>query len=120
MRVVSDMGNAMNKCQILQVGSRNIKNDYEMCDIKIKSVHSVKDLGVTAASNLMFSQQCNESVKKANRVKGMMRKNSRIKMLYYPCTIALSDLIWSMPCSFGLSTMQKTLLNKLFSAEQRR
>ncbi len=31
----------INKCQILQVGSRNIKSDYEMRDVKIKSVHSV-------------------------------------------------------------------------------
>ncbi len=41
----------INKCQILQFGSRNIK-DYEMCGLKIKSVHSVKDLRVTVASNL--------------------------------------------------------------------
>ncbi len=42
----------INKYQILQVGSRNIKKDYEMCGVNIKSVHSVKDLGVTVASNL--------------------------------------------------------------------
>ncbi len=29
----------INKCQILQVGSRNIKNDYEMRGVKIRSVH---------------------------------------------------------------------------------
>ncbi len=46
----------INKCQILQVGSRNIKTDYEMCGVKIKSVHSVKDLDVTVTSNLKFSQ----------------------------------------------------------------
>ncbi len=57
----------INKCQILQVGSRNIKNDYEMCGVKIKTVHSVKDLGVSVTSNLKFSQQCNESVIKANK-----------------------------------------------------
>ncbi len=43
------------KCQILQVGSRNIKNDYEMRGVRIKSVDSVKDLGVTVTSNLKFS-----------------------------------------------------------------
>ncbi len=53
----------VNKCQILQVGSRNIKNDYETRGFKIKSVHSVKDLGVTVAANLKFSQQCNEFLK---------------------------------------------------------
>ncbi len=44
-----------NKCQILQGGSRKIKNDYEMRSIKIKSVHSVRNLGVTVTSNLMLS-----------------------------------------------------------------
>ncbi len=62
----------INKCQILQVGSRNIKKDYEMYG-KIKSVHSVKDLGVTIASNLKFSQQCNDSVKKANTMMGLIK-----------------------------------------------
>ncbi len=53
----------------MQVGSRNIKNDYEMCSVKIKSVRSVKDLGVTVTSNLKISLMCNESVWKANRKK---------------------------------------------------
>ncbi len=63
----------INKCLILQVGSRNIKKDYEMCGVKIKSVHSVEDLGVTVASNVKFSQQCNESVKKANKMMGLIK-----------------------------------------------
>ncbi len=45
----------INKCHILQVGSGNIKNGYEMRDVEIKDVHSVKDLGVTVASNRKFS-----------------------------------------------------------------
>ncbi len=64
----------INKCQILQAGSRSIKNDYEMRGVKIKSVHSVKDLGVTVTFNLKFSQQCNESVIKANRMIGLKLK----------------------------------------------
>ncbi len=69
----------INKCQILQVGARNIKKDYEMCGIKIKSVHSVEDLGITVASNLKFSQQCNKSVKKANRMIGLIKRNLSFK-----------------------------------------
>ncbi len=60
----------INKCQILQVGSRNIKKDCEMCSVKTERVHLVKDLGVTVASNLTFSQQCNESVKKSKQDDG--------------------------------------------------
>ncbi len=101
----------INKCQILQVGSRNIKNDYEMRGVKIKRVHSVQDLGVTVTSNLKFFQQGNESLKRANMTMTWIKRtnNSGTKMLYYPCMIVLSDLIWSVPCSVGLPTMQKTL-----------
>ncbi len=45
---------SVNKWQILQVVSRNIKNDYEMRGAKFKTVQSVKDVGVTVASNLKF------------------------------------------------------------------
>ncbi len=64
----------INKCQILQVISRNIKNEYEMCGVNIKSVHSVKDPGVTITTNLMFSQQCNEPVKDTNRMMCLIEK----------------------------------------------
>ncbi len=43
------------------------KKAHEMCAVKIKSVHSVKDLGVTVTSNIKFSQQCNEAVKKKKK-----------------------------------------------------
>ncbi len=62
----------VNKCQILQVGSRNIKNNNKMRGLKIKSVHSVQDLGVTVTSKLKLSLQCNESVITANRVMGLI------------------------------------------------
>ncbi len=59
----------INKCQISAgMGFKNIKKDNEMCGVKIKSVHSVKNLGVTVECNLKFSQKCNESIKEANRV----------------------------------------------------
>ncbi len=58
----------INKGQILKVGSRDIKNDYEMRGVKIKNVYLVNDLGVSVMCNLRFSQQCNESVTKANRM----------------------------------------------------
>ncbi len=85
----------INKCQILQLGSRNIKNDYETRGVKIKSVQSVKDHGVTVTSNLNFFQQCNESVNKANRMMGLIKrkfsfKNNDVALLLLT---VLSDLI---------------------------
>ncbi len=69
----------INKCQILQIGSRNIRNDYERCGIKVKSVHLVKDLWVTVTSNLNFSQQNYQSVIKANRMMGLKGKVGGIR-----------------------------------------
>ncbi len=70
------------KCHILQVGTRNVKYDYERSGEKLESVHRVKDLGVTITSSLKFSQQCKEAADKANRMLGFMKKNfpSRIKI----------------------------------------
>ncbi len=45
-----------------------------MCGIKIKSVHSVKDLGVTVTYNVKFFQQYNESDIKANRMMGWIKR----------------------------------------------
>ncbi len=51
----------VNKCHILQVGTRNKKYEYEMGGVKLESVHCVKDLAVTITSNLKFSQHCKEA-----------------------------------------------------------
>ncbi len=69
-----EMSFNINKSQILQVGSRYKKNDYAMRCVKIKSVLSVKYLGVTVMSNINFFQQCNESVIKANRMMGFIKR----------------------------------------------
>ncbi len=52
--IKGDMPFNINKGQILHVGSKNIKKDYEMCGVKIKNVHLVKDIGVIVASDPVF------------------------------------------------------------------
>ncbi len=42
----------INKCQILQTGSKTRKIDCDGCGVMIKRVQSVKDLGVTVSSRL--------------------------------------------------------------------
>ncbi len=69
----------VNKCQILQVGTRNPKFEYEMNGTKVESVQCVKDLGVTIASSLKFSQQCKNGTGKANRMLGFINKNFSFK-----------------------------------------
>ncbi len=55
--------------------------DYEMCGVKIKSVQAVKDLGATVTSNLKFSLQCNEVVKKRT-ILGLIWRNFSFKNKY--------------------------------------
>ncbi len=69
----------VNKCHVLQVGTRNQKFDYEMIDTKIESVQCVKDLGVTFAPSLKYSQQCKEPASKINRKLGFINRNFSFK-----------------------------------------
>ncbi len=69
----------VNKCHILQIGTRNKKIEYEMNGNKLDSVQSVKELGITIASSLKFSQQCNDTVGKANKMLGFINSFFSIK-----------------------------------------
>ncbi len=69
----------INNCQILQIGPKNRKMNYIMRGVKIKSIQLVRDLDVTVSSNLKFSRQCNEAVKKANRKLGLLKRNFSFK-----------------------------------------
>ncbi len=46
-----------------------------MNGVKLESVQCVKDLGVTIASSLKFSQQCKDAAGKANRMLGFINTN---------------------------------------------
>ncbi len=67
------------KCHILQVGTRNLRYDYEMSGEKLERVQCVKDLGVTIAWNLKFSQQCEDAADKANRMLSFTKRNFSFK-----------------------------------------
>ncbi len=79
--MVCKMGNTfyVKKCHILQVGTRNLKYDYEISGVKLESVQCVKDLGVRIASNHKFSQQCKDAAGKANRMLGFININISLK-----------------------------------------
>ncbi len=65
----------VNKCYVLQVGTRYQVFDSEMDGTKIENVQCAKDLGVTIASSLKFSQQCKETAGKTKRILGFMNRN---------------------------------------------
>ncbi len=69
----------VNKCHILQVGTRDKKNEHEINDTKLEGVQCVKGLGVTVASSLKFSQQCKDAAGKANRMLGFINRNISFK-----------------------------------------
>ncbi len=69
----------VNKCHIRHMGTRNQKFDYEMNGVKLDSVQSVKDLDVSIASNLKFSQQCKDAASKASRMLGFTNRNFSFK-----------------------------------------
>ncbi len=73
----------INKCQILQVGSRNTMKDCKMCDTEIKSIHSIKDL----ASQSHLTSSLKSQTGWWLWFKDFFR--SRIKMLFFLCSIAL-------------------------------
>ncbi len=70
----------INKCYILQEGTRNKESEYEMNGTKLESVQCVKDFDVSVASSLKLSQQCNDAAGKANRVLGFINRISRLKL----------------------------------------
>ncbi len=63
----------------MQVGIRNKKSEYETNGIKLESVQCVKDLGVSVASSLKFSQQCKDAAGKDNRLFGFINRNISFK-----------------------------------------
>ncbi len=69
----------VNKCHILQAGTRSKKIEYEMNCVKLASVQCIKDLGVTIAPSLKFSQQCKDATGKANRMLGFIDRNYSFK-----------------------------------------
>ena len=69
----------INKCHILQIGTRNQKFNYEKNGVKLESVQCIKDLGVLIASSLKFSQQCKDAAGKANRMLGFINRNFSFK-----------------------------------------
>ncbi len=82
-----------------------------MRGIKIKSVHLVKDLGVTVMTNLKFTQHCSESVIKANTTMGLIKrkfssKNEDVVLPLYNGFVRphLEDAVqfWSLQHSVGV------------------
>ncbi len=91
----------VDKCQVLQVGTRYKKFDYEIHDVKLKSAQFATDLDVKIASDFNLSQQCCAANKYFTK---------KTKMQHFHSTIVRSDSPWNMWYSFGLFNTLGTLL----------
>ncbi len=83
-----------------------------MNDVELESVQCVKDLGVTIALNLKFSQQCKDAAAKINRMLGAILRNFyyKNKHIILQQHISLVRLhleyavqFWSLPHTKGVA-----------------
>jgi len=58
------------------MGYNNIQAKYVMNDVKLECVSEEKDLGVIVSDDLKSKKQCSEAVMKANRMLGIIKRNS--------------------------------------------
>ena len=67
----------VSKCKVLHIGSKNPENDYVMktdaADIDIAKCTEEKDLGVIFDKKLSFDNHVETTIKKANKVLGVIR-----------------------------------------------
>ena len=63
------------KCKNLHIGKTNKRQVYQMNGISLDQVMEEKDLGAIIDHELKFHQQTAASVKKANRVLGLIKKS---------------------------------------------
>lgn len=71
----------VDKCQVLLVGAKTKRFDYEMCAMKLRRAWCVKDLGVKIVSALSrFSQQSTDAANIASRMLGFNNRNFLCKL----------------------------------------
>ena len=63
------------KCKVIHLGKNNVNTEYHMGGSKLSTVKEEKDLGVTIDNELKLQQHCDNQVKKANRILGLIRRS---------------------------------------------
>jgi endonuclease/exonuclease/phosphatase family metal-dependent hydrolase len=97
------------KCKVMRIGPNQPDFQYHMREssgklINLSTVESEKDLGVTFDNNLTFDQHIADTVSKANRIMGMIRRSfvfldgptfsNLFKMLVRP-HLEYGNIIWA-------------------------
>ena len=63
------------KCQVLHVGSANIRHQYTMCGVELKSTETEQDLGIHVDGALKFRKQAGTATAKANQMLGVIQRS---------------------------------------------
>ena len=70
------------KCTVMHIGNRNQPGKtYYMESHKLQECHEEKDLGVLVSDDLKVGSQCNQAFLKANRMLGILKRNTVNKPL---------------------------------------
>ena len=75
------------KCKCLHIGKSNPKYDYVMHGRTLEKVDCEKDLGVEVYRELKFHKHTSSSVKKANRMLGLIKRSFQKKRGNFPTFI---------------------------------
>ena len=83
------------KCSVLHIGKKNPLSEYKLGSTILSSCDFEKDLGVFVDSNLDFEHHINETVKKANKLVGMITHfiSYKVKEVMVPLYETLVRLI---------------------------
>ena len=65
----------IDKCKVMHIGYNNAQADYVMEGNTLNVVTEERDLGILVQNNMKWDQQCSKSVKMANRILGMIKRN---------------------------------------------
>ena len=67
------------KCSVIHLGSKNSKQQYNLCGNLLRESESERDLGIIVDCSMKFTEQCNTAIKKANSILGLIRRTINCK-----------------------------------------
>ena len=83
------------KCSVVHFGKKNINLCYEMNGYWIEENKVQKDLGVLISNDLKVAAQCQESVNKANKILGVIKRSVMHKSVE---VVSLLYKAYVLPC----------------------
>ena len=97
------------KCKVLHFGFNNPHTDYSMDGVKLQFVKGEQDLGVTVSADMKWERQCIETVKKANKMLGLIKRNFQDKSKCQ-CTRVQLDHTKNTAVKYGVHILAKILI----------